>query len=75
MLQRKWGSERVLIEDGEAKNKQSGLFFNLFGTKAAKADLTGKAGKVNGKKGRREEGGERRPGLGRGLCPQETRMF
>lgn len=75
MLQRKWGSETVLIDDGEAKNKQSGLFFNLFGTKAAKADLTAKAGKVTGKKGRREEGGERRQGLGKGLCPQETRMF
>ena len=75
MLQRKWGSETDLTEDGEAKNKQSGLFFNLVGTKAAKANLTAKAGKVNGRKVSREEGGERRQGLGRGLCPQETRMF
>ena len=43
----------------------------MFGIKAAKVDLIGRAGKADDRKVSREEEGETRQAL-RGLCPQET---
>ena len=43
----------------------------MFGIKAAKVDLIGRAGKADDRKVSGEEEGETRQAL-RGLCPQET---